>query len=105
VFAGLQGLSQPSAEREPKATEQPLDEAAAQPAATTAEPAAASKLQQDRAGQQQFDLDVNTARTAAARAAGGAAFLQPGDDAWAHELEAIERELSQFESETGFRSR
>jgi hypothetical protein len=105
VLAALQGTPDRVLESPTEKVERPLADAVASPAAAAFDPAAAAKLQEDRAGQQQFDSDVNTARTATARAVSGAAFLQPGDDAWARELESLERELSKFESETGFRSR
>jgi hypothetical protein len=66
--------------------------------------AATAALEQHGASQQQFDAELNAVRSNASRAASGASFLQHGDEAWLRELEALNREVSNLESNSGVRS-
>jgi serine/threonine protein kinase len=89
---------------QPNATEIASSPVAPESPAPAADPFAAEQLRQIEADQQSFDAELNALRAAAAGATTETLFLQGGEDTWARELDALERELSSLESDSDDRS-
>jgi hypothetical protein len=100
VVAAIQRTPDPQI-HQTKQQPAPTSAAAAQPVARPDPAALAAELKQFNTSEQQMVAEMHAARSAAARAASAASFLQQVDDPWEHEVEAVNRELNLLESNSG----